>query len=157
HQPLALPDPARGLDDLNPAVAQGEFDERVGVLQELEQGFARTRPTGASEERRTMLGRALPLMRSGKGKAFDLSPEPAAVRDAYGDHGFGRGCLLARRLVEAGVPFVEVYLANWDTHERKSADEARGLMTQVDVGLSALLRDLIDRGLLDTTLVVWMG
>src|SRR5262249_16436601 len=112
HQPLALPDPAKGLEDLNPAVARDEFEERAGVLEELEKGFARTRPGGATEERRTTLGRALQLMRSGKGKAFDLAAEPAAVRDAYGDHGFGRGCLLARRLVVAGVPFVEVYLAN---------------------------------------------
>src|SRR5262249_9741103 len=52
---------------------------------------------------------------------------------------------------------VEVYLANWDTHERKTADEAKTLMSQVDTALAALLRDLLDRGLLDTTLVVWMG
>src|SRR5262245_23399136 len=59
HQPLALPDPARGLEDLNPAVAREQFDERVDVLQELERGFARTRPVGAAEERRTTVGRAL--------------------------------------------------------------------------------------------------
>jgi hypothetical protein len=157
HQPLALSDPAKGLEDLNAAVAAKEFDERVGVLEELERGFARTRPVGAAEERRTTVDRALQLMRSGKGKAFDLSQEQAAVREAYGENVFGRGCLLARRLVEAEVPFVEVYLANWDSHERKSADETKLRMAEVDVALAALLRDLIDRGLLDSTLIVWMG
>ena len=157
HQPLALPDPARGLEDLNPAVAREQFDERVDVLQELERGFARTRPVGAAEERRTTVGRALQLMRSGKGKAFDLSQETAAVRDAYGDSDFGRGCLLARRLVEASVPFVEVYLSNWDTHEKVVVEQSRRRMTELDAGLSALVTDLKERGLLDSTLIVWMG
>jgi hypothetical protein len=157
HQPLALADPARGLEDLHATVAKEEFAERVGVLQELERGFARTHPTGAAEERRTALERALRLMRSGRGEVFDLSREPAAVRERYGENGFGKGCLLARRLVEASVPFVEVYLSNWDSHERKVADETRNLMSQVDAGASALLTDLSDRGLLDSTLVIWMG
>jgi uncharacterized protein (DUF1501 family) len=96
-------------------------------------------------------------MRSGKGRAFDLSREPAPLRDAYGDSDFGRGCLLARRLVEAGVAFVEVSLANWDTHEKAVAQQALRRMAEVDAGLSALLTDLKERGLLETTLVVWMG
>jgi hypothetical protein len=157
HQPLALSDPAGGLEDLTPVVAKEEFDERVSVLQELERGFARSHTSDAVEARRATLGRVLQLMRSGKGKAFDVSQEPASAREAYGNSEFGKGCLLARRLIEAGVPFVEVYLANWDSHERKVADETRNLMTQVDVGLSALLRDLADRGRLDSTLIVWMG
>ena len=157
HQPLTLTDPSRGLDDLAPLLAKEEFDARISVLQEMEQGFARLHKADAVEGRRATVGRVLQLMRSGKGKAFDVSQEPASAREAYGETGFGRGCLLARRLVEAGVPFVEVYLANWDSHERKVADETRNLMTQVDAGLSALLRDLADRGLLDSTLIVWMG
>src|SRR5262249_34039196 len=87
----------------------------------------------------------------------DLSQEPAAARALYGDNGFGRGCLLARRLVEAGVAFVEVYLQNWDSHEKASADACRALMPQVDRGMSVLIQDLKERGLFDTTLVIWMG
>jgi uncharacterized protein (DUF1501 family) len=64
---------------------------------------------------------------------------------------------MARRLVEVGVPFVEVYLQNWDTHEGTVAQAAKGLMTQVDQGMSTLITDLKDRGLLDSTLIVWMG
>src|SRR3954454_15103336 len=96
-------------------------------------------------------------MRSDKARAFDLSLEPSSSRKPYGESKFGQGCLLARRLVEGGVAFVEVYLPGWDTHEKKVADDALKLMTQVDDGMSALVTDLKDRGLLDSTLVIWMG
>jgi uncharacterized protein (DUF1501 family) len=157
HQPLVLADAGRGLENLRPAVPAGEFADRAGLLEQLEQGFARTYRAGPAAAHQATLARALQLMRSGRGKAFDLSLEPPARRAAYGEGRFGQGCLLARRLVEAGVPFVEVYLQNWDTHERRVAEAAKGLMTEVDAGLSALVTDLKDRGLLDTTLVIWMG
>jgi uncharacterized protein (DUF1501 family) len=96
-------------------------------------------------------------MRSEKAKAFDLSLEPAASARLYGESQFARGCLLARRLVEVGVPFIEVYLGNWDTHERAVAAKAKELMTHVDHGMSTLITDLAERGLLDSTLVIWMG
>src|SRR5262249_38409383 len=104
----------------------------------------------------------LHLMRSNKARAFDLSQEPASVRDTYGDCSFGQGCLLARRLVEAGVPFVEVYHAptagGWDSHTGMRHTEVKTLaMPQLDRGMSALIRDLESRGLLKDTLVVWMG
>jgi uncharacterized protein (DUF1501 family) len=157
HQPLALADPARGLADLRSSVAADDFRDRADVLDKLEAKFARTYQSPATEAHRTTLGRALRLLRSDKAAAFDLSAEPAAARDAYGDSAFGRGCLLARRLVEAGVPFVEVYLSSWDGHFKREADAARELMPQLDAGMAALLTDLKERGLLDTTLVLWMG
>jgi hypothetical protein len=157
HQPLALADPVKGLENLKPLVPADDFDDRMNVLDQLEQGFARTAPGGAAEAHATTLRRAVRLMRSDRGKAFDLSLEPPAARAAYGDSGFGRGCLLARRLVEAGVPFVEVYLANWDSHEKKTANGVKEMLPQVDAAMSVLLTDLRDRGLLDRTLVIWMG
>jgi hypothetical protein len=157
HQPLALADPSRGLDNLAPSVPADDFNDRVGVLEQLEQGFARSRRSPAVEAHRATLRASLRLMRSDRAKAFDLSREPAASRRPYGESQFGQGCLLARRLVEAGVPFVEVYLQNWDTHVKKTADDAKALMTQVDDGMSALVGDLKERGLLDSTLVIWMG
>jgi hypothetical protein len=157
HQPLALADPTRGLENLKPAVAEDEFRDRVEVLDQLERRFARTYRAPAAEAHRTTAARAVQLIRSGKGKAFDLGQEPAAAREAYGDHAFGRGCLLARRLVEAEVPFVEVYLANWDGHFKREAEQARELLPALDQGMSALVGDLKERGLLDQTLVVWMG
>jgi uncharacterized protein (DUF1501 family) len=157
HEPLALADPNKGLENLKPLAPADDFNDRVAVLEQLEQFFARTYQTGAPAAHQTTLGRAVQLIRSDKGKAFDLALESAEARAAYGDSDFGRGCLLARRLVEAGVAFVEVYLSNWDTHEKRVADTARDLMTQVDLGMSALISDLHQRGLLDSTLVVWMG
>jgi RNA polymerase sigma factor (sigma-70 family) len=89
-------------------------------------------------------------------KAFDLTQEKAQVRDAYGRGLFGQGCLLARRLVEAGVPVVELTLPGWDTHA--NAQQAlQKLCAELDAAFSSLLKDLEERKRLDTTLVVWMG
>jgi hypothetical protein len=157
HQPLVLPTPNQGLENLKPSGAEDEFADRTDVLEQLEKSFARTSQSGAAAAHGTTIRRALELMRSDKTKAFDLSLEPPAASKRYGETRFGQSCLLARRLVEAGVSFVEVYLANWDSHGKQEADAALGLMTQVDEGLSALVTDLKERGLLDTTLVMWMG
>jgi uncharacterized protein (DUF1501 family) len=157
HAPLSLYDPSKGLDNLKPAVPDDDFQDRADVLQQLEGIFARTFKAPAAEAHQTTLASALRLMKSDKAKAFDLSLEPAAGRTAYGDHFFGRGCLLARRLVQVGVPFVEVYLSNWDGHGKQEAERARGLLPILDAGMATLLRDLKDRGLLDSTLVIWMG
>jgi hypothetical protein len=92
--------------------------------------------------------------------AFDLSREPRKVRDAYGSDPFARNCLLARRLVEAGVPLTTLYSIgnrDWDTHGGNFRDLKTTLAPQLDGGFAALLTDLDARGLLDETLVVWMG
>lgn len=157
HQPLVLTDLSRGLENATPATAQEEFDRRTRLLGALEQNFARTTQAPAAQAHAAGLTAALQLMRSGRRDCFDLSLEPEASRSRYGDTEFGRGCLLARRLVESGIGFVEVYLANWDSHVRATADKTRDLMTQVDTGMSALIADLHSRGLLESTLVIWMG
>jgi hypothetical protein len=157
HEPLVLNNPSQGLENLNAPVSADDFDDRASVLDKLEQGFARTSAAGAAASHATTFRRTLELMRSDKTKAFDLSLESAASRKPYGESKFGQCCLLARRLVEAGVPFVEAYLGDWDTHTKPIADAALGLMTQVDEGLSALVADLKERGLLDSTLIIWMG
>lgn len=99
-------------------------------------------------------------------RAFDLSAEPAAVRARYGPRTFGQSCLLARRLVEAGVPFVTVLNTGWDTHDDlvlrlrdgyAGAATGVGLVPTFDVGFSALVDDLSERGLLEETLVIAMG
>ncbi len=111
-------------------------------------------------------GKALGLVISGRArKAFDLSQEPAAVRDAYGRNTFGQSCLLARRLIEAGTRFVEVNwpkVANsdnhsWDVHAGLSARMKNQSAPMLDAGLSALLTDLDQRGLLAETLVLAVG
>jgi hypothetical protein len=157
HTALAHYDPAKPLENLRVQPSDGAFRRREDALAEVERAFQARYRTRAAEAHRAVFEQAARLMKSQAAQAFDIEREPAASRDAYGHHDFGRGCLLARRLVEAGVPFVEVYLENWDTHAKKSADEAAALMPVVDRATSTLLDDLAERGLLDETLVIWMG
>lgn len=156
-QPLVLDNLDAGLANVTPGVDWKEFDRRASLLGKLDQQFVDRTRAGAAQSHAAALTGALRLMRSEKRECFDLSKEPEPSRRAYGESDFGRGCLLARRLVEAGVAFVEVYLSNWDTHTRDVALKSRDLMTQVDLGMAALIRDLADRGLLDSTLILWMG
>src|SRR5947199_4996668 len=105
--------------------------------------------------------RAYELLASSAGRAaFDLAKEPEKVRASYGPSPFAQNCLLARRLVEAGVPLVTVYSfgnRDWDTHGGNFTALKNTLLPPTDQGLAGLLEDLDGRGLLDETLVVWMG
>ena len=90
-------------------------------------------------------------------KAFNLKEEPDKLRDQYGRTNFGQSCLLARRMVEAGVRVVSINYNGWDTHENNFNSLKNNLLPPLDQGYAALLNDLKERGMLDTTLVVWMG
>jgi hypothetical protein len=90
-------------------------------------------------------------------KAFNLAAEPDKLRDQYGRHTFGQSCLLARRLVEAGVQFVTINQGGWDTHEQNFSSLKKSRLPELDQGYAALLADLHARGMLDRTLVIWMG
>ena len=158
--------PALRVDDLDaPAgIGRTRADERLGLMQALAGDFLATRPGPASASHRDAYGRAVKMMRSSASGAFELDREPAALRDAYGRNPFGEGCLLARRLVERGVPFVEVSLSTvdgssafaWDTHQQ-NFDAVEKLCGVLDAGWATLMTDLRTRGMLDNTLVVWMG
>lgn len=101
--------------------------------------------------------RAFELMTSAGAKAaFNIAEEPAALRERYGRHRFGQQCLLARRLVEAGVPWISIHWGGWDHHFDLFNDMKR-MLPQLDPGFSTLLSDLQERGLLDTTLVTLLG
>jgi hypothetical protein len=102
--------------------------------------------------------KALEILRSDKTKkAFDLNQEKAAVRDRYGSSTFGQGVLAARRLIEAGVRFATISLGGWDTHNKNFDAMSKRLLPSLDQTLSALVEDLSDRGLLDTTIVYCAG
>jgi uncharacterized protein (DUF1501 family) len=88
--------------------------------------------------------------------AFNMGREDARVRDRYGRNRFGQSCLLARRLIEAGVRLVTVSDGGWDTHANNFRSLKNYLMPRVDQALPALVADLQERGLLDSTLVVWL-
>ncbi len=89
-------------------------------------------------------------------KVFDLSQEPDAVRDKYGRNWIGQSCLMARRLVESGVPYITINYKGWDTHKQHFQAMNR-MLPQMDQAMAALLQDLSDRGLLDTTIIWWGG
>jgi hypothetical protein len=156
HQPLIVNDPKRGVENLKPLTDSQRFEGRVGLLEEMEDAFYREYKTDAGHAHHTTYQRAVTMMKSAEAKAFDLSQETEATRAAYGNSRFGDGCLLARRLVEAGVSFVEVTLGGWDTHQ-DNFNRVKTLAQQADPSMAALVSDLKDRGLLDSTLVIWMG
>ncbi|MCA9226063.1 MAG: DUF1501 domain-containing protein, partial [Planctomycetales bacterium] len=141
-----------------------QADARLNLLDGLEADFAASRPGVVVDSHQTAYRQAVRMMRSEAVQAFDLSDEKAALRDAYGRNQFGQGCLLARRLVERGVPFVEVSLNGvngsnsfaWDTHVENFA-AVKALCEVLDPAWATLIADLKHRGLLDSTLIVWMG
>jgi hypothetical protein len=156
HAPLLVADPSKGVENLKPSVDLAEFDERAELLDKAEKRFQDRYDTPSAQAHRTIYQKAVQLLHSDRARAFDLDKETAATRETYGDSQFGKGCLLARRLVETGVPFVEVTLGGWDDHGGAAAPIQRR-SAYMDRAMAALLADLKQRGLLDTTLVIWMG
>lgn len=150
--------------DLPEGVTRAQADARLELLAGLEHDFLKTRPGIPARSHRESYLQAVKMMRSDAVKAFKLDEEPDALRDAYGRNQFGQGCLLARRLVERGVPFVEVSLSGvdgnlalgWDTHQDNFSGVKR-LCEVLDPGWATLMNDLRERGLLETTTVLWMG
>lgn len=141
---------------LAPGVTKWRLDDREALLKAQNEEFRRGHEERRVEQHQKAYERALALMRSPHVKAFDLSLEPEASRKLYGDGAFSRACLLARRLVQAGTRFVEVRLADWDTHS-DNFGRTDALVDQLDPGFSALLTDLDRQGMLDETLVVWLS
>ena len=99
---------------------------------------------------------AYDLILGDAGKVFDLTQEKAELRDKYGRNTFGQSCLVARRLVESGVPYVTINYNGWDTH-KDHFQTMRRKLPELDMGLSSLLADLAERGLLASTIVWWGG
>lgn len=156
HSPLQVHDPAKGVENLKPDGPLPELERSAGLLDELEQSFL-TRTHGEPvEAHRDAYKSAVRLMKSSNAKAFDIASEPDSVKKLYGDHKFGEGCLLARRLVQIGVPFVEVDLGGWDTHQN-NFERVKNLSDTLDRGMAGLIQDLRSHGMLDDTLIVWMG
>ena len=145
-------------------IQTAQADSRMELLKFIETGFAADRPGLPTESHRSAYEQAVRMMRSPAMRAFQLDEEPSSVRDAYGKNRFGQACLLARRLVEQGVSFVEVALGGpdgnnglgWDTHQ-DNFESVKALCETLDPAWSMLIRDLRDRGLLETTTILWMG
>ena len=149
-------------DNVRPLVSSEVLQRRLALAGRFDGEFAQAGAAETVQEKRDIYERTSRFVLSPRLSTFDLSQEPEKLRDSYGRTNFGQGCLLARRLVEQGVSFVEVLStgdrndAGWDTHGKGFVDQPF-LNAEVDPAYSTLLTDLADRGLLESTLVVWMG
>ncbi|RIK76523.1 MAG: DUF1501 domain-containing protein [Planctomycetota bacterium] len=150
------------LDDLDlPAgVSELQAARRTQLWRAWEDKFLALRHDAAFHAHHAIYRKAADLMRPEVRAAFDLKQEPEETRRRYGPGVFGQGCLLARRLVERGVPFVEVALGagglGWDTHQ-DNFTQVRRLSAELDAGWATLMTELQQRGLLDSTTILWIG
>jgi hypothetical protein len=153
------------VDAIKPpiGVTTAQTERRLELWQMLETRFLGKHPGASPAAHQTVYNNALRMVESDASAAFDLSQETEKIRKKYGTGVFGQGCLMARRLVERGVPFVEVSLSSsvsgsygWDTHAN-NFEAVKGLSAELDAGWASLMSDLAERGLLESTTIVWMG
>lgn len=158
HDAFLVNDPSKPVEDLAyPAqMDTHRFRQRLKMLNAIEKDFIAKRTGRSTEAHQAIYKKADELINSPNIQAFHLSEEPIAIREAYGMSKFGQGCLMARRLIEAGVNFVEVSLDGWDTHEN-NFERTEELLNVVDPAFAMLLKDLEERALLDRTIVLWLG
>jgi len=150
-------DPRGGLTNVKAAVDATRQERRVAGLQVLEQGFRRGRQRAPQPALHAeTIRRALEMMDSEQLAAFEIEGEPEAVRKAYGESSFGRGCLAARRLLERGVRAIEVTLDGFDSHvNNHETHKARG--AELDPALATLVQELVERDLLQSTVLLVIG
>ncbi len=142
------------VNDLEMGLEWDRVSSRIRLLNQLESSF--TGRGSAPAEHAKVLAKTERLMTSKQMDAFKFNQEPEDVREKYGNTGFGRGLLMARRLVETGVPFIEVDLGGWDTHQNNfTALETK--LPEMDQAMAALVEDLDQRGMLDNVALIWMG
>lgn len=160
YEPFVVQDPNRMPQNVAMTVPENRYSRRLGLLDRLEDEFAGRGGEVVVKNHRDLYDKTSKMILSSDLKAFDIGDEPESLKSQYGDSNFGRGCLLARRLVEAGTTFVEVSSrgqgGNWDTHA-DLYERIGNLTASIDPATASLITDLKDRGLLENTLVVWMG
>lgn len=154
--PFIVNKPGQLPENVSNGAGNTRMERRLALLKDQDAALASAGAEALAKEHEEIYGRAAKLMTSVRLKAFDIASEPDAMKKAYGASQFGQSCLVARRLVEAGVPFVEVQRGGWDMHE--SLWEKMGKTApEVDLGVSQLIADLKQRGLYEKTLVIVMG
>ncbi len=148
--------------ELTAGITEGRMGKRLALWKRLQSEFIATHGAGAPKTHNLVYQGAVNLMNSEDAGAFNLAEEKDEIREEYGNSVFGQGCLLARRLIERGVPFVEVSLgtssggAGWDTHS-DNFNQVRQLSGSLDAGWATLMKELDERGLLESTTILWMG
>lgn len=156
YNPLSVSDPSQPPENTSLPVSDERYERRLDLLNRLQDSFAKKGGATEVSGQRALVEAAAKMIRSPEMQAFELSKESESMRYRYGNSEFGKSCLLARRLIESGVPFVELQLDGWDTHD-DNFDRSKKLCEQFDNPTSVLVNDLADRGLLDQTLILWMG
>ena len=156
YDPFLVADPTKPPANTQLVTGRSQFSRRLKLMQQLESDFAAGGGKAIVDNHRKLYDQAARMVLSSRMKAFDLDQEPASRRDAYGSDQTAASFLLARRLIETGVPFVEVSVGNWDTHN-DNFERTPQLCRQIDRPWAQLLRDLDERGLLERTLVIWTG
>jgi uncharacterized protein (DUF1501 family) len=144
------------IKDVEMSVSWQRMYDRMKLLSALETRFIEEKRGSAAEEHAKVLKKTNELLTSEQMKAFQVRSEPKEMLDKYGDNNFGRGCLMARRLVEVGVPFVEVNSGGWDLH-KGCFTSLKTKLPELDKAFAALMEDLKQRGLLESTVVLCMG
>ena len=155
HGPLPLGNPDAGIQNIKKSkyVEKDMYHKRLEASRLLNKGFSTSFPQKQVRAYSDLYDDAISLMKSKDLDAFDLSKEPELLREQYGQNNFGQGCLLARRLIENRVRFVEVSYGGWDMHNDVFGNlESKSKV--LDDGLSSLLGDLNSKGLLSETMVV---
>lgn len=145
------------IRNLQLGIDERRLEQRMRTLSMIEGNFVAQNRGPAAEDHQKILKKTLDLMTSEQMKAFKVREEPEAMKAKYGNNAFGQGCLLARRLVEAGVAFVEVDLGGWDNHANIFTTLQNQRLPQMDQAMAALVEDLEQRGLLQDTAIMWMG
>jgi len=136
---------------------KGRLGQRLRMLNVIESNFIASKRGETPKSHREIYEKAVNLMTSKQMEAFKVSKESEEARDLYGTGGFGQGLLMARRLVETGVPFIEVGMGGWDLHNNVFNTLRDQRLPQLDQGIAALTQDLSQRGMLDDVVLVWMG
>ncbi len=154
--PFIVQNPGSLPSNVSNIVTGKRLNRRLGLMNKLEKEFAYQGGRDIVEDHKQLYKKASKMVLSPHVKAFDIASEPESLKKAYGDSKFGKGCLMARRLIEAGVSFVEVELANWD-HHNDIFNRSSTIINEADPAMATLITDLKQRGMLDDTLIVWMG
>jgi len=165
YAPFTVQDPGSPPQNMR-VPSNVDIQRRQRLIRQVEDTFVNEKRGDAAKAHSEVYGKAFNLVASPRGKVFDLSTEPRSLIEEYagtstgqrmGNNAFGRGCLLARKLVEAGVTAVEVDLGGWDNHNNIFPTLKDQRLPALDRGMAALVRDLVDRGMWKNTVLVWMG
>jgi hypothetical protein len=164
YAPFTVQNPGQLPENIKGEVDDARMKRRVDLFNKVETGFTDSLKTdkkldgpAAAKAHSDIYGKAFSLSVSQRKEIFTFDKEPKSIQDEYGNNNFGKGCLLARKLVEAGAVCVEVDLGGWDMHNGIFPALSTRALPTLDKAMAALVRDLNDRGLYKDTVVLWMG